>query len=175
MQVKGTVVSVYSVTKSTRAGDKTIWYGEVDDGNTVNLGFKAIWEEGEYVTVNVEEKYGELQIARGGPKAAPRPAGGSKPAAAAPARKGGGRSGGFPIDATDSQVSIIRQSSLNRAVDTVRDMINAGVLEPINQEEYNQAVFELAYSYTDFATGQREVKAAKHKEVQKAALEAVNG
>ena len=179
MEVKGTVDSVYSITKNTRSGDKTIWYGDVD-GTTVNLGFNAIWEEGEYVTVNVEEKYGELQIVGSGPK---KKSGGSWPKTAPKAAPKGGYSapskgrnaGGFPINPTDSQVSIIRQSSLNRAVDVAGTLVANGMASAGTQEEYMDLIWELAYAFTDFGTGQREVRAAKHKEVQKAALEAVNG
>lgn len=171
MQVKGTVDSVYSKTKSTRAGDKTIFYADVD-GTEINMGFKPTMEEGEYVNVEVAEKFGELQIVGKGGGKAP-----AKPSSTGSFSKGPAKSrgGAFPIEPTDSQVSIIRQSSLNRAVETIRDQINAGVLVVNTAEEYEAEVIRLAYEYTDFATGQREVKAAKHKEVQRAALEAVNG
>ena len=174
MQVKGTVENVYSKTKSTRAGDKVIWYADIDDGTTINTGFKSLWEEGEYITCNVEEKYGELQIARGGSKGGSRAAAPKSPGGPAKAT-GGGFSKKFPLDATDQQVSIIRQSSLNRAVETVRDMITAGVYAPADVDSYKELIWELAYEYTDFGTGQREVKAAEEKAVKRAALEAVNG
>jgi hypothetical protein len=177
MQVKGTVDVVWSETKSTRAGDKTIHYGQVDDGTVVNLGFKPVWEEGEYVNVQVAEKFGELQIDRSGKGSKPKSATGSS-AKPAPAPSKGGFSksvGKFPIEPTDSQVSIIRQSSLNRAVEVVRDLVSAGLLTPTNNDEYEAEVVRLAYEFTDFATGQREVKAASLKDVQRKALEAVNG
>jgi len=173
MEVKGTVENVYSKTKSTRAGDKVIWYADIDDGTTVNTGFKKMWEEGEYITAQVEEKYGELQVKRGAPSKGPSK--GSAPS------KGMAKGGGtyatkkFPLESTDQQVSIIRQSSLNRAVETVRDMIVAGTFKPKNEEAYLEKIWELAYEYTDFGTGQREVKAAEHQAAKRAALEAVNG
>ena len=169
MQVKGTVQNVYSKTKSTRAGDKTIWYADIDDGTTINMGFKALWEEGEYVTVNVEEKYGELQVARGGSKMG----GGSKPAPAAKSAGSTYKAKSFPLDATDQQVSIIRQSSLNRAVEVATLLYDKGELS--TEEQLMNKIWELAYEFTDFGTGQREVKAAEERAIKRAALEAVNG
>ena len=176
MEVKGTVENVYSKTKSTRAGDKVIWYADIDDGTTVNTGFKSLWEEGEYITAQVEERYGELQVVRGGKsggKSGPR-----TPSSSVPTK---GKATGnysnkkFPLESTDQQVSIIRQSSLNRAVETTRDMVAAGTFKPKNEEAYMEKIWELAYEYTDFGTGQREVKAAEHQAAKRAALEAVNG
>lgn len=172
MQVKGTVDSVYSKTKSTRSGDKTIYYMSVD-GTEVNLGFKPTHSEGEYVALEVEEKWGELQIVG--------KAGSKKPAPAAPkstgytGSKGGFNKGTFPVEPTDSQVSIIRQSSLNRAVETVNDMVTNGTWACDDDEAYLSKVFELAYLYTDFGTGQREVKMKENAAIKRAALEAVNG
>lgn len=171
MKVEGNVDSVYSKTKSTRSGkDVTIYYGTVD-GTEVNLGFKPIWEEGEYVSVEVAEKYGELQITG---KAKP----GSKPASAAPSKGVSSPSfkrGSFPLEPTDNQVSIIRQSSLNRAVDVTDALVNNGLFKAKTEEEYIEKIWELAYQFTDFGTGQREVKMSKDKEVKRAMMEAVNG
>lgn len=173
MKVEGTVDSVYSKTKSTRSGkDVTIYYGTVE-GTEVNLGFKPVWSEGEYVNVEVAEKYGEYQITG---KAKP----GSAPAAKTPSKgapnKGGSfNRGSFPLEPTDNQVSIIRQSSLNRAVEVVEDLVEANVFTPGSEEEYLEKIWELAYQFTDFGTGQREVKMSKDKEVKRAMMEAVNG
>ena len=172
MKVEGTVDSVYSKTKSTRSGkDVTIYYGTVD-GTEVNLGFKPIWSEGEYVSVEVAEKYGEYQITgKAKPGSTPAPKGGVKPAPSS----AGFKKGTFPLEPTDNQVSIIRQSSLNRAVEVVRDMMHHSCLEIDNEEVYLNKIFGLAYKYTDFGTGQREVKMSKDKEVKRAMMEAVNG
>lgn len=173
MQVKGNVVNTFSKTKNTRSGKMvTIHYAEIDDGTTINVGFKPMWEPGEYITVNVEEKYGELQIAKGG-----APTTGSPTTSTTNPPKSGGTyvPKKFPLEATDQQVSIIRQSSLNRAVETTRDMVAAGIITPKNMEAYIETIMTLAYDYTDFGTGQREVKEAEERAVKKAALEAVNG
>ena len=172
MKVEGTVDSVYSKTKSTRSGkDVTIYYGTVE-GTEVNLGFKPIWSEGEYVSVEVAEKYGEYQITG---KAKP----GSAPAAKTPSKgvsSGSFKKGTFPLEPTDNQVSIIRQSSLNRAVEVVSNLSNEGLLKDIKTEQdYLDKIWELAYQFTDFGTGQREVKMSKDKEVKRAMMEAVNG
>lgn len=172
MKVEGNVDSVYSKTKSTRSGkDVTIYYGTVD-GTEVNLGFKPIWEEGEYVSVEVAEKYGELQITgKAKPGSTPAPKAGTKAVSS-----GSFKRGAFPLEPTDNQVSIIRQSSLNRAVETVGLMMqNNMISESMTQEELEELIFELAYKYTDFGTGQREVKMSKDKDIKRAMLEAVNG
>lgn len=174
MKVEGTVDNIFSKTKDTRSGKQvTIFYAEVG-GWTINMGFKPIWEEGEYVSVNVEEKYGELQVSKGGPKVSASPSMGKSSSGTT---KGGsyGAKGKFPVEPTDSQVSIIRQSSLNRAVESVNTLMEQGIIKLVDMDEYENTVFELAYKYTDFGTGQREVKKAKHDEVKRAALEAVNG
>ena len=161
MKVNGTVTNTYSKTKSTRVGDKTIHYIEVDDGNTVNVGFKQTFEVGEVVNLDVAEKYGELQIARGGAKGgggSVKPTWKPSTSSSAPPRA----RGAFPIDPTDNQTSIVRQSSLNRAVDTATIMQQHGMFaDDISQEELVDIILEMAYQYTDFSTGQREVKAAR--------------
>ena len=160
MKINGTVTNTYSKTKSTRVGDKTIHYIEVDDGSTVNVGFKQTFEVGEVVNLEVAEKYGELQVQRGAKKSAPATTKGSSytPASSAPARS----RGAFPIDPTDNQTSIVRQSSLNRAVETAAIMFQHGMFaDDISQEELEDIIIGLAYKYTDFSTGQREVKHIK--------------
>jgi len=172
MKVEGTVDSVYSKTKSTRSGkDVTIYYGTVE-GTEVNLGFKPTWTEGEYVSVEVAEKYGEYQITgKAKPGSTPAPKAGTKDVSS-----GSFKRGTFPLEPTDNQVSIIRQSSLNRAVDTANLMEKMGLLaDDMTKEELEELIFEFAYKYTDFGTGQREVKMSKDKDIKRAMLEAVNG
>ena len=143
---------------NTKFGQKAVHYANVD-GKEINLGFKTDHSEGEYVTLQVEHKFGELQVARPGAK--PASSGPASAGKAAPSTGGYAKGGTFPIDATNGQVSIIRQSSLNRAVEATNALMEARVVEFTTTEDYMTHVWELAYQFTDFGTGQREVKLAK--------------
>lgn len=176
MNITGTIDSIWSKTKTSKAGKPfNVWYCSVD-GESINLGFKAEISgrpvsEGEYLDVTVEKKYGEWQVQSGSvggtPPATPAPK------AAPPAKSGGGgwkKGGGtFPVSPTDSQVSIIRQSSLNRAVDVMGQLLSNGVVKVKNEEEYREKLFELAYDFTDFGTGQREIKKVEEMQALEAA------
>lgn len=158
MEVKGTIDSMWTKDITTKFGQKAVHYANVN-GQEINLGFKTQHAEGEYVTLQVEHKFGELQVARPGAK--PSTSGSQTNAAPATKSAPARGNGAFPIDATNGQVSIIRQSSLNRAVEATNAMMKEGVVSFSNVEDYMATVWELAYQFTDFGTGQREVKLAK--------------
>jgi hypothetical protein len=150
--IKGVVDRVWTKTKSTRVGDKTIHYATVD-GVEFSTGFKQPFSEGEAIDIQVKFNYGELQYQpNAGPSAGAAPAT-NKPA---PVTKGNfkGNRGSFPIDPNDGQMSIIRQSSMDRAVTLVRDMVTAGTVEaPASKEEYLKLCIEIALNITDYASG----------------------
>lgn len=176
MNVTGTIDNIWSKSKMSKAGKPfNIFYCLVN-GETVSLGFKPEANgkpvsEGEYVDWTLEKKFGEWQVASGAALSkAPAPA----PAAPAKSSGGGKKWGGgsFPVSPTDSQVSIIRQSSLNRAVEVMGQLLGNGLLKCKNKDEYESHLFQLAYEFTDFGTGQREIKkveAMKELEMAKAA------
>lgn len=170
--INGVVDKCWTKTKSTRFGDKNIHYCEVD-GVSFSTGFKKVFNEGEMVNIAVKHQYGELQYQEGAdttglPKAGNVNKGNFQ-------AKGGsnyGTKGKFPIDPTDGQMSIIRQSSMDRAVTIVRDLVTLGIFKPKTEEDYLKKCIEIALNITDYASGNdiMQLSAAKA-----AAKEAING
>ena len=174
-QVKGVVDRTFTKTKSTRMGDKTINYCVVD-GFEFSTGFKAPFTEGEMIDAAVKFTYGEWQLVPG-KSGAGLPTAGSTPVKKGNFSKSGGSNygnkGTFPIDPKDGQMSIIRQSSMDRAVRLVRDMVDVGTISPpATKEAYLKLCIEIALNITDYASGQdiMQLSAAKA-----AAKEAING
>jgi hypothetical protein len=170
-RIKGVVDRTWTKNKSTKFGDKTIHYCDVD-GITFETGFKKVFSEGEMIEVAVKHQYGVYQY-QPGILAAQLPE-----ATAAPANKGNfskgnlSNKGQFPIDPKDGQMSIIRQSSMNRAVEVVRDMMDNELFLPKTEKEYLNKLLEVALIVTDFSSGQDIMKLALAKT---AAKEAING
>jgi len=161
MEVTGLITNMYTkevdIKRGPRAGSVGyVHYIQVDT-DTVNVGFKNPYEMGEVVTLNVEESYGELRVAKGPSTGASGSVSMDKTSAVANA---GPRKAAFPVPLEANGTSICRQSSLNRAVEAINDMQVHDIIDFDSQEQYEKAVLELAYKFTDFVTGQREVKAA---------------
>jgi hypothetical protein len=164
--VTGVVTNSFNKTKKTRAGDKTIWYITVD-GMEISTGFSKEFDQNEHVSIGVEFKYGEWQYNRALPATGPA----ATARTAEPAKKsfGGASKGTFPVKPTDGQMSIIRQNSMNRAVEILDNWMStcdeSGVpmWYPANQDEYMQKLHEVALIVTDFNSGQdiMKLKAAK--------------
>ena len=149
-RVTGTVDRTWTKMKSTRYGDKNLHYIEVN-GKTVSTGFKKHFSDGEQVDIMVKFNYGELQYQ---PDAT---VSGQSNVTKGNFSKSGGSNyskGKFPIDPHDGQISIIRQSSMARAAELVRDMVDRNILEIKDEQEYLKKVIELALVVTDFASGQ---------------------
>ena len=82
--IEGVIENIYSKDVNTRYGQKPVYHAVIDTGHDINLGFKCDYEEGEYVSLDVQNgKYG-YELAKTGPGAALT---GGAPKAAAP--KGG--------------------------------------------------------------------------------------
>ena len=177
-KVTGVVDSVWTKDKATRYGDKKIHYCKVDDV-TFSTGFKKVFDSGQHVDIAVKFNYGELQY-QDGVSTAGLPAatsgGASNVSKGNFQAKGGsnyGAKGKFPIDPKDGQMSIIRQSSMDRAVTLVRDMVTAGTIEaPASKEDYLKLCIEIALNITDYASGNDIMQLAAAKN---AAKEAING
>lgn len=173
--INGVVDRTWTKTKSTRYGDKNIHYCEVN-GVTFSTGFKKVFNDGEMVNIAVKHQYGELQYQEGADATGlPMASNVSKGnfGGAKVSNKGGGRGmGSFPIDPKDGQMSIIRQSSMDRAVHIVRDLVAAGLFKPKTEEDYLKKLIEIALNITDYASGNdiMQLSAAKA-----AAKEAING
>jgi len=161
-QVKGVVDRAFSKDKTSKAGrNVTINYIEVD-GVTISTGFNAEHQAGEMVNIGVDKKFNEIQKVTANGEGMPPVA--QLLSAPAPVAKGnfGGGGGGFkgraaskfPIDPTDGQMSIIRQSSMNRAVEIVNTLITTDLFKPANEQEYLRKLLEIALIVADFGSGQ---------------------
>ena len=174
--INGLVDRTWTKTKNARYGDKNIHYCEVD-GVTFSTGFKKVFNEGEMIKIAVKFNYGELQYQDGVDATGLPPATSGGNVKQGNFQKGGGSNygakGKFPIDPTDGQMSIIRQSSMDRAVTIVRDMVACGTIpSPQTEEEYLKKCIEIALNITDYASGNDIVQMMQAK---KAAKEAMNG
>ena len=156
--VTGVVDSTWTKDKQTKFGMKQLHYVKVDN-ITFSTGFKKVFTEGEMINAVVKFNYGELQYQ---PNESPT---GSMPAATASApaatkgnfNKGSGSNygnkGKFPIDPKDGQMSIIRQSSINRAVEIMSHIHADADLYEMTEEDYLKQLFEIALNITDFCSG----------------------
>jgi len=114
----------------------------------LNTGFKNPFTVGEEISVNAEVKFGSLQVIPPG-----TPSGG--PGTAPPA-KGRGYERTFPVAIDSPEMSIIRQSSLKSAAELVASLNVEGDLDVATER-----TITMAYKFTEFASGQREAKAAR--------------
>jgi len=159
-QISGVIDSIYTKEVNTKRGPANVYHATIN-GHDVNLGFQTKLSQGENVVLNVENKYGGYQLIQGDP---------TGPTTQVSAANTSGNNGGvqsrpaakqaFPVDIDTTGTSICRQSSLRRAVESVAVMIEAGILSFRTEQDYLDKIFEVAYQYTDFTTGQREVKQA---------------
>lgn len=157
--VSGTIDSIRAKEVNTKFGPKNVYHAMIN-GQDVNLGFKHNYSEGETVSLNCEHKYGSLQAISTAP-AGVSDGGGTSVAAGPTTYK---EKSLFPVELNSTGTSICRQSSLKAAVEVVHDMVELGTLENLDYEGYVEKVIETSYAFTDFATGQREVKAARQQE-----------
>lgn len=161
-RISGTVSNTHTKEKISRAGKPfKVHYVDVtsDTGEsyTINVGFKNPFEDGQSVTVPIKEAYGEWQMDKdSAPSMGPgKPASPKRAPSSAPSRSVSPTSNTFPIDPSSREVSIVRQSSLNRAIETARLLYETGALEA-TEDALRDKIMELAYEYTDFCTGKRE-------------------
>lgn len=170
--ISGVVDRCWTKSKSTRYGDKNIHYCEVD-GVTFSTGFKKVFSEGEMITCAVKHQYGELQYQEGAEAAGlPKASNVTKGNFSSSKGSNYGSKGKFPIDPKDGQMSIIRQSSMDRAVTIVRDMVSAGTIKaPTTKEEYIKLCIEIALNITDYASGNDIMQLSAAKAAQKEAIQ----
>ena len=172
-RINGVVDRTWTKTKSTRYGDKNIHYCEVD-GVEFETGFKKEFSEGEMIDIAVKHQYGALQYQKGADtQGLPKAGNVTKGNFSKPGVSNYGAKGKFPVDPKDGQMSIIRQSSMDRAVTIVRDMVACGTISaPPTQEDYLKLCIEIALNITDYASGNDIMQLAAAKA---AAKEAING
>ena len=148
----------------------TIWTVTVD-GQEVKAGFKKPgFEVGQVVSIPTStNKWGDVEMIQPG-----TPTGGYTPPPgpiSAPGGSGGtsytpaGRT--FPVGRTSPEMSIIRQNALTNANAAVHNYF-AEVYEhnedpsfPSTFDDYVALIMGTAYKFTDFSSGQREVKAVE--------------
>jgi len=154
--ITGVIDSITTQDVQTKFGQKQVYHAMIN-GHDVNLGFKTECIIGQQVTFNVEHKYGGYQLLQGAPTGTPTEVGppGTPPVGASKATKAA-----FPVATNAREMSIVRQSALNRAVESVALLVEKGVITLTTESAYQEKVLEFAYFYTDFGTGQREAKAA---------------
>lgn len=165
--IEGVIDNIYSKDVNTRFGQKPVYHAMIEDID-VNLGFKCDYEEGEYVTLQVQNgKYG-YELAKGNgaastkpvPKASGMARNSQRPNNAAPAK----RAPAFPVPKDTKDISIIRQNSGNHASRIVAALINQGEIK--DAETALDTFMDLAYAITDFGTGHREEKIAAQQAAQ---------
>lgn len=157
--ITGVIDSITTQDVMTKFGQKQVYHAMIN-GHDVNLGFKTECVQGQNVTLNVEFKYGGYQLLQG-PTSGPTTEVGAAPAPGSVAKAPARTASAFPVATNAREMSIVRQSSLTRAVESVNFLINEGVIGmPKTESEYQEKILEFAYFYTDFGTGQREAKAA---------------
>lgn len=171
--IKGVVDNVSTKTVTTRFGDKQVHHATVD-GIEFSTGFKQVVTPNEVINLPVAWQYGNWQYVetpdalRDNLPLVTQEANNTQ-AAAAPAGGGGGGGkkgyGKFPVDPLDGQMSIIRQNSMNRAVEILENMMTASpaLFAPVNEEAYLKKLIEVALTVTDFNSGQdiMQLKAAQ--------------
>ena len=166
--IKGVVARVYTKIVKTGYGDKEIHHGVVDDIE-YSTGFKAVTQVGEVINLPVAWQYGNWQYVEtlstlrdSLPQVTLAETQANSPAASA-GSDGVGRKKGygkFPVDPLDGQMSIIRQNSMNRAVEILLQWKYA---EKHGETAYLKKLVEVALMITDFNSGQdiMQLKAAQ--------------
>jgi hypothetical protein len=165
--VDNLIQSIDSESKTSKAGKPfKIWRAELDDGRVIKFGFnKPKYTVGQRIVGSaVPNRFGDLEFVEGGGEA-PSASTGSRPSAPAPAPTG--RT--FPVPPTSPETSIIRQNALTNAnaavahyFETVWQNNDSEPAElPRTCEDYVELVIQTAYKFTEFSSGQREVKRVK--------------
>jgi hypothetical protein len=166
--IDNVISSIDFETKTSRASGKPfkIWSVTLDNGTVLKMGFnKPVYEVGQRIMgTATTNKFGDVEFNPGGvaPKGATTAT--AARSVSAPAASGG-RS--FPVGKTSPEMSIIRQNSLTNANATMRALLTDRSVEAMGFTDADGAldmdavkawVLDLAYHYTEFSSGQREVK-----------------
>lgn len=157
-KLAGVVDSSFSKDKTSKAGKPFKVHYVTVDGITVSTGFNQLFQQGEMINTTVEKKYGEWQT--DGTPGGNLPDVSTAPPDAPKMKWTGGGSGfakktsTFPVGPTDGQMSIIRQNSMNRAVEILKQWQDSGMFSPKTEDEYLKKLIEVALTVTDFNSGQ---------------------
>jgi hypothetical protein len=171
-QVNGVVDSSFSKQKTSKAGRPFTIHYIIVDGVTISTGFKQEHTDGEHINIAVEEKYKEWQkVPNRSGDGLPSIDGASMAPQSTPTPIRGtfkGNKGSFPVEPTDGQMSIIRQSSMNRAVEIMDQLVGQGILKIKTRDEYMHELLEIALMVTDFGSGQDIMQLKKAQAANKA-------
>jgi hypothetical protein len=160
--VSGVIDNIYTKEVNTKFGPKPVYIAQVG-GQEVNLGFKTPLAMGETVSLNVEHKYGSLQLVS---DSVPPASNGQAVSSPQPTTSGRPQTGPapvkveFPVEYNSRGTSIIRQNSMVHATRIVEAQIAAGVFTPKTDDDITMKVLQVAEIVCDYSTGQRDVKAA---------------
>jgi hypothetical protein len=126
------------------------------NGANYECGYKVpTFKVGDVVTIEYETKYGKRKITSASSGVTSAALGKSNNANSSTNVRT------FPVGIESPEMSIIRQSALKSAVDTVYHYSEMYESEgTISLDDYVEKVLAVAYKYTDFSSGQREVKLA---------------
>lgn len=123
----------------------------------IDCGFKRPpFDIGHEVSLSAVYKYKTWNWDTSAPVTAGQPA--TKPAAAAKAPVPTGRT--FPVAVDSPEMSIIRQNALQHAA---RIIASRDIPKAVTDDAVAERVIAMAYKFAEFASGQREVKAARTK------------
>lgn len=167
MSFKGKVTDISAESKMSKAGKPySIWWTTLDDGTKANTGFKRpAYNVGDTIAFEAGVKYGKLEVDEstlviGGGEAKPASSSDTK---GKPATSGGyGKP--FPLPKNHGDMCIIRQNALTNANTAVGHYFELHEKQevlpeaPSTLEEYVEMVISTAYKFSEFSSGQREVK-----------------
>lgn len=160
-KVSGIVVEIKTRSVAGKFGRPGTAYNIVlDDGNSYSAGFKSPpCSAGDKVQFDVvmNGKYSNADF-----NSIEVLGKGAVPAAAStsysPSRSSGG---GFPVATDSDKYAIIRQNALTNAVATLGRFTQDNPAATQTLDELVEQIIEVAYKFTDFTSGQREVKAVE--------------
>lgn len=147
----------------------TAHYVITADGDKIAVGLKQKYSLGQRINIDVETKYGELKEV-GPATGAPTPKN-ATPANKVPVSSGGSPSGRpFPVPELSGEMAIIRQNALTNAREVVLNASALSLPQEATKAERDQFydtaiedILRVAYKFADFASGHREVKAARQR------------
>jgi len=158
MILNGTIASLGTkggISKSTGRAF-TIHTVTLDNGTTIEVGFKQPYAVGTYFNRECEFKYGAYKDAGPAPAGAAPSMGVATPTPrpSTPPPAANGRT--FPVDRQSPEMSIIRQNALTNA----RELVSVHMHQDTPMDDKVNEILRIAYIFADFSSGQREVKQA---------------
>lgn len=176
----GTVDKIDSRTVKTKFGPKPV-YDLYVGGTKYGYGFKNPQligvQQGTSVEFDAVENNGYMNVVADSLKVISGVSSNNQGTARTNTATSNNVKSGFPVDTTSDKFAIIRQNALSNAVAAVSGFYEhrSGGEQVIaaTLDEYVNMVIKTAYTFTDFSSGQREMKAAR--KLQRNQPQAVKG